>query len=233
MTTTSAPPQDFGLIETLLWTRDEGYHLLAEHLARLGASSRSLGFPFDEASVLTALNDALSAPDSDRLRVRLVLNRDGSVDAGVTPIEAVPQGVVWKVALAKRRFSSDDLLLRHKTTRREIYEGELAEAQARIGADEVLFRNERDEICEGARCNVFLARNGVLLTPPLDCGLLPGTLRAHLLATGRARESILRLEDFRADAEFYMGNSVRGLVRGEMVATDRASCVAANIPLRR
>jgi 4-amino-4-deoxychorismate lyase len=217
MTNASAPPQDFGLIETLLWTRGEGLHLLAGHLARLRASSRALGFPFDEASVLTALNDALSAPASERLRVRLVLNRDGSIDSGVTPIEAVPQGLVWKVALAKRRFSSSDSLLRHKTTRREIYEDELAEAQARAGADEVLFRNERNEICEGARCNVFLARDGVFLTPSLDCGVLAGTLRAHLLATGQARESILRLEDFGADVEFYMGNSVRGMVRGEMI----------------
>ena len=85
----------------------------------------------------------------------------------------------------------------------------------RSDADEVLFLNERDEVCEGARANVFLAREGVLLTPPLSSGLLPGTLRAHLLREGRAREAVLRLADFEG-AEFYMGNSVRGLVRGAL-----------------
>ena len=56
-----------------------------------------------------------------------------------------------------------------------------------------------------------------MLTPPLSCGLLPGTLRAHLLREGRAREATLRLADFEG-AEFYMGNSVRGLVRGVLRA---------------
>ena len=80
----------------------------------------------------------------------------------------------------------------------------------------MLFLNERDEVCEGARCNVFLERDGGLLTPPLSSGLLPGTLRAHLLASGRAKESVLRLTDFAEGAKFYMGNSVRGLVRAKL-----------------
>ena len=124
-------------------------------------------------------------------------------------IEPVAENAIWTVAVAERRFDSTEPLLRHKTTRREIYETELA----RSNADEVLFLNEREEVCEGARANVFLAREGVLLTPPLSSGLLPGTLRAHLLREGRAREAVLRLADFEG-AEFYMGNSVRGLVRG-------------------
>jgi 4-amino-4-deoxychorismate lyase len=208
---------DFGLIETLLWTRESGFHLLPAHLARLRESAQTLGFVLHEAGVKSALNEAVSEATSKRLRVRLVLNQDGRFQTSVAPVDPVSEGVVWKVAVAKRRFSSSDPLLRHKTTRREVYEGELAEAHARLGVDEVLFLNERNEVCEGARCNVFLKRDGVLLTPPLSCGLLRGTLRANLLAAGQARESTLRLEDFRADAEFYMGNSVRGLVRAMIV----------------
>ena len=56
----------------------------------------------------------------------------------------------------------------------------------------------------------------VLLTPPLASGLLPGTLRARLLAEGRAREEYLSLEDFEG-REFFMGNSVRGLVRATLL----------------
>lgn len=208
---------DFQLIETILWTQAEGFSLYDEHLARLEYSSRALGFSFDKQAVDSALARTVSTPQSERLRVRLVLSHDGDIETSVTPIDSIPPGAMWRVALAHRRFSSDDPLLRHKTTRRELYESELAEAQARMGADEVLFLNERDEVCEGARCNVFLARGGVLLTPPLDCGLLPGTLRAHLIAIGRAKESILHADDFSGDAEFYMGNSVRGLVRSQLI----------------
>ncbi len=108
-------------------------------------------------------------------------------------------------------FDSRDKLLRHKTTRRDLYENALAQAR---GADEVIFLNERDEICEGARTNVFVGGDGALLTPPLSCGLLPGVLRADLLARGKAREKILRLDDLRGG--FFLGNSLRGLLAAQL-----------------
>jgi branched-subunit amino acid aminotransferase/4-amino-4-deoxychorismate lyase len=205
---------DFGLIETLLWTRDEGFFLLHEHLERLRRSSAQLGFRCDESRVVEALTRAAESfpgAAAARLRVRIVLSADGAIESSAAQIEPVAENAIWTVAIAERRFESSDPLLRHKTTRRELYETELA----RANADEVLFLNERDEVCEGARANVFLAREGVLLTPPLSSGLLPGTLRARLLREGRAREAVLRLADFEG-AEFYMGNSVRGLVRGAL-----------------
>jgi branched-subunit amino acid aminotransferase/4-amino-4-deoxychorismate lyase len=204
---------DFGLIETLLWTRDEGFFLLAEHLERLRRSSAQLGFRYNESRIVEALTRAAeSFPDAAaRLRVRIVLSGDGAIESSAARIEPVAENAIWTVAVAERRFDSTEPLLRHKTTRREIYETELASSNA----DEVLFLNEREEVCEGARANVFLARGGVFLTPPLSSGLLPGTLRAHLLREGRAREAVLRLADFEG-AEFYMGNSVRGLVRGAL-----------------
>lgn len=207
---------DFGLIETLLWTRGEGFHLLTEHLARLAASSAALGFAHDGARLRDALNAAVANAASARLRVRLVLSRDGALETSVTPIEPISCDTVWRAALARPRFSSADPLLRHKTTRRALYEDALAEAARRCGADEVLFLNERGELCEAARCSLFAPRGEILLTPPLSCGLLPGTLRAALIAQGRARESILRLEDI-AKSEFFLGNSVRGLVRARLV----------------
>jgi 4-amino-4-deoxychorismate lyase len=209
---------DFGLIETLLWTRLGGFDLLDEHLARLAASSAALGFRHDEAKARDALAAAVSpqsGPLPERLRVRLTLSRDGAIETSATPIEPTQAGTIWRVTLATRRFLSADPLLRHKTTRRALYEDELARAVAEQQADEVLFLNERDEVCESARCNVFLEAGDLLLTPPLDGGLLAGTLRAHLLATGRAREAILRLPDL--SGGFLLGNSVRGLVRARLV----------------
>ncbi|PPC89182.1 MAG: aminotransferase class IV [Methylocystis sp.] len=189
---------------------------MPEHLARLAASSAALGFAHDEARVRDALNAAVAGASSGRLRVRLVLARDGTIETSVTPIEPISPDAVWRVAVAKRRFSSADPLLRHKTTRRALYEDALTDVAQRFGADEVLFQNERDELCEAARCNLFAPEGDILLTPPLSSGLLPGTLRAALIAQGRARESILRLEDI-SGSEFFLGNSVRGLVRARLV----------------
>ena len=207
--------EQFGLIETLLWTREGGYALLDEHFARLAASSATLNFAFDRAAIANALAKIAEAPRHERLRVRLVLSRNGEIDTGVTPIEAITPETFWRVATAQQRFCASDPMLRHKTTRRALYDDALDQAVKSFGADEVLFLNERDEICEGARVNVFVPHGDHLMTPPLSSGLLPGTLRAHLIAAGRAREAILRLEDL--PEQFYVGNSVRGLVRAKRI----------------
>jgi branched-subunit amino acid aminotransferase/4-amino-4-deoxychorismate lyase len=72
--------------------------------------------------------------------------------------------------------------------------------------------NERGEITEGCRTNVFAEIDGVLVTPPVSCGLLDGCLRRELVDEGRCREAILTPGDLqRADA-LYVGNSLRGLI---------------------
>jgi len=103
--------------------------------------------------------------------------------------------------------SSTDALARHKTNWREPYD-----IAPPPGVDELLFCNERGELVEGARTNIFIARDGVLLTPPLSAGALDGVLRYALLAEGRAVEATLTLDDLSGD--FYLGNSLRGLIRG-------------------
>ena len=65
-------------------------------------------------------------------------------------------------------------------------------------------------VTEGGIWNIFVERDGQMLTPPLTRGVLPGVLRAELLESGQAVEADLRAEDL-ADG-FLVGNSVRGLV---------------------
>ena len=74
---------------------------------------------------------------------------------------------------------------------------------------DAVFLNERGEVAEGARSTVFVERDGVLLTPSLTSGALPGVLRAHLLASGKAREAVLWPADL--SAGFWLGNALRGL----------------------
>ena len=98
------------------------------------------------------------------------------------------------------------MLLRHKTSWRDLYENEVK----RLGTDEVIFCNQRGELTEGARSNIFIMRDGVLLTPPLDTGVLDGRLRAELIAQGLAREAVLTPDDLAG--EVWFGNSLRGLI---------------------
>ena len=77
------------------------------------------------------------------------------------------------------------------------------------GCVDVIFVNERHEVTEGANNNIVIRKDGMLLTPPITCGLLPGTLRAQLLETGEIMERVLNPADLEQADEIYLINSVR------------------------
>jgi len=92
----------------------------------------------------------------------------------------------------------------------------LEEAQAR-GCDEVLLLNERGEVSECTSANVFIAREGEVLTPPLDSGCLPGVTREILIEIAPAegipiREKTLHLEDFMTASEVFITSTTRNLL---------------------
>ncbi len=217
---------DFQLIETILWnasqmhdtgqtqgighTQGIGFYLLSLHLERLAASADYFNFPYDLAAIrqqLVALTSSLT--EASQYRIRLLLYPDGRTT--LTPAPFTPTQPAGHIRLAKERTLSTDLFLRHKTTRRHLYDHGYRDAVA-AGYDEVLYRNERDELTEGAISNLFLRIDGELLTPPLASGVLPGIYRRHLLDTDlKAREEVLTLEDLhRADAVYWC-NSIRGM----------------------
>ena len=205
----------FELIETLRWQPGAGFIRLDRHLARLSASAAELGFAFDQRKVEAALADATHAAQAP-LRVRLLLSLDGTAAATAQPFEPLAAGTVWKLRLARTALRSGDTLLRHKTTRREVYAKARAEYPAGE-ADEVLMANERGEVCEGTITTLFADfGDGMLLTPALDCGLLAGVLRAELLDAGKAREAILTADDLRSARFLHVGNSLRGLIAARL-----------------
>jgi para-aminobenzoate synthetase/4-amino-4-deoxychorismate lyase len=196
-----AARRPLALIETLRWEND--FVRLDSHLARMESSARVFGLAFDEAEARAALRAAV-AGRAGGLRVKLTLDETGMHAA--TAHDLPPNPGHWSYAISPQRTFSGDMLLRHKTDWRELYDGEAA----RLGSDEVVFCNERGELAEGARSNIFVKRDGLLLTPSLAAGLLPGILRAELLGQGRAREAVLTPDDL--DGEVYFGNSLRGLI---------------------
>lgn len=208
------PAQPVTLIETLLWEGDGGFALLERHLDRMAASAGYFGLPFDRGLV-RALLEGQSFP-ADRMRVRLTLDASGPA---VTAVELPPNPQIFRFAIAPERLDSQSLWLLHKTTNRAFYDEPRQRAHAELGTDEVVFRNERGELTEGSITNLFVERGGLLLTPPLSSGLLPGTLRAELLASGKAEEQVLTLADLEASDAIWLGNSVRGLMRADWIRT--------------
>jgi para-aminobenzoate synthetase/4-amino-4-deoxychorismate lyase len=211
------PPKSFELIETLLHEAGSGFWLLEGHIRRLKASAAYFGYAFDEARVRAALDQAVAGRTGERLRVRLLLAEDGTISVTAAEQPAPAPDAVMRYAISETRLDSSNAFLFHKTTRRELYDREWQHYAETQNADEVLYLNERGEVAEGSRTNVFVERGGTLLTPPLQSGLLPGVLRSELIGAGRAQEAILTLDDLASASAVYVGNSVRGLVRAEPV----------------
>ncbi len=206
----------FQLLESLRW--DGEYHFLRQHLERLKASAAYFDFPFDEPQIVSALEDNQNALVSGRVyKVRLLLDVDGKTSLDNKTLDPPPIGET--VILAPVPRSSQDKLLFHKTTYRNLYEHWHAEAR-RQGHADVLFINEKGELTEGAIHNIFLEIDGRLFTPPVECGLLPGVYRQDLLEReARASERILTPADLRAAEAIYLCNSVRGLRKVTLVET--------------
>jgi para-aminobenzoate synthetase/4-amino-4-deoxychorismate lyase len=202
------------LIETLRWSPDEGFVRLGLHLARMKRSAEFFSITFVEQRFLDALHHALpphkGAVIGD-LRIRLTLNESGEFSCNSAPLGEAK--AAWTYAISPHRVSGTDVLAQHKTNWRDLYDGEHAP-----GCDEILYLNERGEVAEGGRTNVFAARDGCMLTPPLSSGALDGVLRRALLDEGRCMEANLMPEDLR-DGEVYLGNSLRGLIKARSIRT--------------
>lgn len=190
---------DLKLIETLGW---DGQRLvrLPLHLARLAASAALLGWRCDLLAVETALWAAVPVATA---RMRLTLNVAGAVEVQTA---AVPPGKPqWRLGLAPMRLQSADPWLQIKSTHRAAYDAARAALPAEL--DEVIFQNERGEVCDGSITTVFFDRGQGKRTPPLTSGLLPGVLRTELAVP----EEILLAEDL-PRVRLWVGNSLRGLI---------------------
>ncbi|MDA0339824.1 MAG: aminodeoxychorismate synthase component I, partial [Proteobacteria bacterium] len=210
------------LIETILWDRESGYWLLEGHLDRLALSARYFGYPFDAGDVdsILSLSAAVFPTDMDQ-RVRLLLSPSGSVSASAIALDVAGLRAQWQInpptiVLSAERVNFADRFLFHKTTHRRRYDMALREAIAQ-GHWDALFFNERGEVTEGARSNIFVEKDGQLYTPPIECGLLPGVFRAHLLSSGSdsVRETSLEMADLRAADKVFLGNAIYGLIAVE------------------
>jgi para-aminobenzoate synthetase/4-amino-4-deoxychorismate lyase len=181
---------EFRLLESLLFEPDAGYRRLAEHLARLRASAAYFDHDFDEAAVVRALEQASARYPDRAVKVRLLLDRRGRVEAGAAPLGA-SHGPVRLAIDRDHPVDPADPMLFHKTTLRGRYD----EAALRhADADDVILVNTRGEVTESTRASLAVRIDGRWWTPPLDAGLLPGCERAALLDDGTLAERSITVE---------------------------------------
>ena len=221
---TEVLPQ-FSLLETMLWTPEVGFFLRAKHISRLLDSADYFDFsirPWQSQSSVDSLGD-LSSPSSSKeildsyldhisasfnspRLVRLLLDKIGKLSSEVKAVEALVAKPLWKAYLAKRPVNSNDIFLFYKTTNREVYEAARKDFPQ---YDDVLLYNERDELTEFTIGNLVVEMDNHLYTPPISCGLLPGTFREYLLETVKMEERIIPVEALKNCTKIFLVNSVR------------------------
>jgi para-aminobenzoate synthetase/4-amino-4-deoxychorismate lyase len=212
---TGAEP-GFELFETMYATREEGVRHVSRHLARLSASAATLGFQFDAASIRAQIAErCASLPAATPHRMRVALGKSGVTQITAAVLVPLADSTVDVLLATDHDFGATqagDLLLRHKTTHRAQYDRGWREAEAK-GAFDTLFFNERGELTEGGRSNVFVKLAGRWWTPPLASGVLPGVMRSILLeddANLQAAEKVLTEADVLSAEALLVCNALRG-----------------------
>jgi para-aminobenzoate synthetase / 4-amino-4-deoxychorismate lyase len=201
------PDGAFALLETFATTAGDATKRKHFHRLRRSINAFGLAHSIDEDELLAMTRDTKAK------LVRLRLTLDGELRVATEPLDILPECV--PVCLSTIRVRSDDPFLRHKTSWRPLQQAAAAQAQAR-GCFDALMRNERGELTEGTRTNLFFRMDGQLWTPPVECGLLPGILRERVVTEG-ARERAISFDDLRRAEAIYVGNSARGLLRAQLM----------------
>ena len=202
------------------------------HLRRLRASAGRLGFdiPLSNDDLLARLDAVLAPAANPESYIRIIVSRGlgdisyhfdtvkgPTVVIAVKPCVSYPewhytQGVpVALVSVRRNHPQALDPAIKSSNLLNNVLA--LREAQAR-GAEEALLLNQGGEVAEGASTNVFVVRDGALITPVLEAGILAGITRELVLEIARAlslpvREDVLRPEDLMDADEAFLTSTTR------------------------
>ncbi|MCY4755084.1 bifunctional anthranilate synthase component I family protein/class IV aminotransferase [Pelomonas aquatica] len=177
------------------------------HLARMQRTARHFGLRFSAAEARACLGAVAAGQPDGSWRLRLSCDADGRLSHTLAAFTPTPVPV--RLALADKPIATRGPgaeFLAHKTTRREAYAG----FDKPAGAFDVMLWNEAGELTECSFGNLAVQIDGRWLTPPLAAGLLPGVLRAELLAQGRIHEARLTRDDLARASALAFFNSLRG-----------------------
>lgn len=214
---------------------------LTRHLRRLrtGAALVGVDVPWDDETLRDAAAIAVRssvddlggqmAPDTF-LRLRLTVTGGGALVATVASTDEWLASAT--VVTVDQPVNERSPLTGAKVTSRLEWILVLAEAHRR-GADEAIRLNTAGMLCEGTGSNVFLVIDGVLCTPSLETGCLPGVTRELVCeVVDVAERNDLTVADLRRASEVFLTSATRsvhpvGLLDNAPLATGPATTAAA------
>ncbi|MBI5753419.1 MAG: branched-chain-amino-acid transaminase [Hydrogenophilales bacterium] len=236
-----------GVFEGIRFYRGHAFRLDA-HLGRLyrSAAALRLTIPYDRAALTAAVQETITAFHAQDGYLRLVITR-GEGRLGLDPAscakantfilaghlalvcEATRNAGARLIIAATRRLGPDGLDPRIKSL--NYLNHILARMEAgNAGADEAILLNAQGRVAEGTADNIFIVRDGTLLTPPAADGALEGITRAVMLELAAAlripaRETSLAPYDlYTADEAFLTGTGAELIPVREVDGRALAAC---------
>lgn len=206
---------NFEILETLA-LKDGRWQNWPLHWARLQITAQHFRYPLMQMQLESDMAQLAQKHGQGHWRVRLALSGSGAVQFTVAPL--TPSALPVQLQLARQPIlnavaRSD--VVRFKTSVRQHYEA--FESPNPQVFDVVLF-NEDGQITEGTRGNIAMQLDGQWVTPPLQCGLLPGVGRALALSQGRLVEKVVLIDDLRRITDWAFVNSLRGWLDARLIA---------------
>ncbi len=212
----------FYLIEAFRFNaKNHQFNHLNQHLKRIMLSADYFGFEIKRDELESQLEDykkVLSTNKADHkdCKIRLTVSQAGEINVSHEFIESNSESIE-KIIISDKRVQSSSVFQYHKTSKREHYN--LAYEKAEQGGFyDVLFFNEKEQLAEASRHNVFIKIAGQYFTPPITAGILNGIERQNFIQQMNVEEKYVSLDDLLKADEVILTNSVRGAVNVEVVS---------------
>lgn len=200
-----------GLFETILLYKGKPV-FLDGHLARINKSIVDLGLNIDKLErdeVFQYLNNK-NILEYEVLKIvlseknRLFLKREY-----IYTEKDYQKGFSLNISKVRRNESS--IFTFHKTLN---YGDNILEKRKskKLGYDEPIFLNSKNQITEGATSNIFVVVEDKIYTPKLSCGLLNGIVRQYIISNYDVIEKEIDIEFLNNADEIFLTNSLFGIM---------------------
>ena len=204
------PLDYFEIFETMRYENGE-IKFLDDHLARMKSASDYFLFKFNEKKIRKQLVESIPGVDRQKpKKIKLSLTKWGKIKVDLSDISKSAKNI--SAIISQSRIDSADKFRYFKTTNRKLYDDEFALYNSKRFY-EVLYLNEKDEIAEGSRTNIFLRKNNTWFTPNLESGALPGIYRKYFIGNNsEVSEKTIKVDDLLSADEVLLTNALRGEV---------------------
>ncbi|MGX7025141.1 aminotransferase class IV [Vagococcus hydrophili] len=184
--------------------------LLDKHLKRINHSLAYL--KISQTLTEVEITEFISQQTSVSFVLKIAISEENkifSIRDNPYTADMYQQGFKLKISEVKRNETSP--LTYHKTLNyaENILENELAKSE---GFNEVVFMNTKNQISECSTSNIFFVRDKKIITPRLENGVLPGTLREYLLENYDIEEIDISIDDLASMDECFVTNAVLGIM---------------------